>query len=114
METKTKNRLIMNTLTTITLVIMFLMAICVIWWLICEIGKRNAKNAANNEVDYEMLHDEIQKDLRRRGDSKHDRDVIRYNLQKLSGMKHKNREKTSLLRDKFSWKYRAIATQRNL
>ena len=80
------------------------MAICVIWRLIWENGKRNAKNAA----DYEDYYAQIKYNLKNRGGSKHDKDVIHYMIVKLSKMKHKNQEKTSVLKDNFYWKFRAI------
>ena len=98
----------MNTLTTITLVIMFLMTICVIAWLIWENGKINAKNAADYEKFYSQVYVII--DINKVCESNYN--YIKKLLIRLGKMKHKNREKTSVLSTNFFWKYRAIAAQR--
>ena len=98
----------MNTLTTIYLVILFFMTICVILWLIWENGKINAKNAA----DYDKFYSQIYVIIETHEVCEMNYKYIMRLLTRLGKMKYRNKEKTSVLTMRFFRKYQDIAKKR--
>lgn len=81
---------------------------CFIWWLIVKLGKRELKRA--NE--YDKLYAEIKDYLYLWPVTLINRDALLIMLNDLKKLKHKDREKTSVLANDFYWKYRGINKQR--
>lgn len=79
-----------------------------IWLLIVELGKRELKRKNEYYVHYVT----IQGYIRDSPVTLVYHDAILIMLNKLKELKHKDREKTSVLTNEFNWRYRTIAKQR--
>ena len=86
---------------TIILIVVFFMVLWLIVWFGWDYGKKQAASAKA----YDKLYKEIQDDLSNLGKSNVAREVIRYNLIKLSKLKYKNRKRTEVLAMEFVRKF---------
>ena len=98
-----------HTLLTVLSCIALLLALAfIIKWCLNEIKKEHDKN----EADYDKKYNQVKKMIDKNKVRDLSYDWIMMLLTNLGKMKHKNREKTSVLTTNFFWKYRAIAAIR--
>ena len=98
-----------NTLLTgIICIILFLMLLFVMAWYLWEIGKKNAKKARVEEMQYKAFYSYVQIMLQKWEVNEKSYCVILKFIERIKNMGYKNPEKTEVLENEFLEKYKSI------
>ncbi len=95
-------------LTTLICFLLFIAALFVCGWIICEVGKRNAERAKEYETKYKRTEDII--DNYEVCDANYD--WLMSLLEHLGQLDYKDKERTEVLTMRFFRKYETIAKER--